>query len=97
MWFLPHQRHGLGLQHLRAVERAVVQQHLQELHVVPRRREQRTAAHEEFRPLRHLEIHRLERAVALRLNIGATRAFCEELIRKPVSVMPSGAKMFSWK
>jgi hypothetical protein len=32
-----------------------------------------------------------------RAYIGATRAFCDELIRKPVSVMPSGAKIFSLK
>jgi hypothetical protein len=62
---LAHQRHGLRLQDLRAVERAVVQQHLQEADVVPGRAEQGAAAHEELRALRHLERHRLKRRILL--------------------------------
>jgi len=67
---LPHQGDGLRLENLRAIERAIVKQHLQKCHVVSRSAEQRAAAHEEFRPLRHFEFHGLERSVALPAEHG---------------------------
>src|ERR1700731_4204534 len=42
---------------------AAVQQRLQERHVVPRRAEGAATAHEELRPLQHLEGRRLQPAV----------------------------------
>ena len=45
------------------MQRAAVQQRLQERHVVPRRAEGAAAAHEELRPLRHLEGRRIQPAI----------------------------------
>src|SRR3981081_1217427 len=46
-----------------AMQRAAVQQRLQERHVVPRRAEGAAATHEELRPWRHLEGRRIQPAI----------------------------------
>lgn len=50
-----HRRDRFRLQHARALMGTAVQQHPQKGHVVAWRAEAAAAAHEEFRPLWHLE------------------------------------------
>src|SRR3982074_2862432 len=60
---LHHHGDRLRTQDSDAMQRAAVQQRLQERHVVPRRAEGAATAHEELRPLRHLEGRRIQPAI----------------------------------
>src|SRR6267142_514918 len=60
---LHHHGDRLRTQDSDTMQRAAVQQRLQERDVVPRRTEGAAAAHEELRPLRHLEGCRLQPAI----------------------------------
>ncbi len=65
-----HQAYGLGLEHMRAVERAAVEQHAHEADVIRRGAVEPAAAHVEFRVLFDLERNGGERAVRAALMHG---------------------------
>src|ERR1700731_3717428 len=62
---LHHHGDRLRTQDSDAMQRAAIQQRLQKGHVVPWRAEGAAAAHEELRPLRHLEGRRLQPAIGM--------------------------------